>query len=151
LKEFEIKRAELKNLDEIAKIFDEYREFYEKKSDLNGAREFLFDRFVNFQSIIFIAYDNQNEKIAGFTQLYPVFSSLSMGRALILNDLFVREEYRKRGVAKSILQYVKDYASTYKLKGVELSTAITNKKAQSLYESFGFKRDEEFYHYYLSV
>lgn len=149
--EIEIKKADIQNLEELSKIFDEYRIFYEKKSDIKGAKEFLFDRIVNFQSQIFIAVDKEKNLIIGFTQLYSIFSSLSMGRAVILNDLYVKEEYRKLGIAKRLLQHVKDYASLSKLRYVELSTAITNKKAQSLYEAFGFERETEFFHYSLNI
>ena len=73
--EIEIKKADIQNLEELSKIFDEYRIFYEKKSDIKGAKEFLFDRFVNFQTQIFIAVDKEKNLIIGFTQLYPIFSS----------------------------------------------------------------------------
>jgi len=151
MKKIEINKADIHNLDELSLIFDEYRIFYEKKSDLKGAKEFLLDRFLNFQSIIFVAMDKENDTIVGFTQLYPTFSSLSMGRAIILNDLYVKKEYRRLGIAKSLLKHVKDFATHSNLKYVELSTSITNKNAQSLYETFGFERETEFYHYSLYI
>ena len=38
-----------------------------------------------------------------------------------------------------------------KIKIIELSTGITNKKAQSLYESLEYKRDKEYYNYFLEL
>ncbi len=151
MKSIEIRKAEIQDLEDLSLIFNEYRIFYKKPSDPMGAKEFLLDRFVNFQSHIFLAINKETNLIVGFTQLYPTFSSLSMGRAVILNDLYVREEFRRLGIAKSLLQSVKNYATLSNLKYIELSTAITNKKAQSLYESFGFERETEFYHYSLNV
>jgi GNAT superfamily N-acetyltransferase len=52
-------------------------------------------------STIFLAEENGN--MIGFTQLYPSFSSVSMKRIWILNDLFVAEVYRKQGVAKQLM------------------------------------------------
>jgi ribosomal protein S18 acetylase RimI-like enzyme len=146
-----IKMGTIENLDEIAILFNEYRIFYGQKSDLEGARTFLFDRFEHRESIIFIAIESQFNKLIGFTQLYPSFSSVSMKRSWILNDLYVLEEYRKQGVAKQLMAAAETFAKQTKAKGLGLSTAISNVRAQRLYDNSGYKRDNEFYHYYRSV
>ncbi|WCL50633.1 GNAT family N-acetyltransferase [Leptospira sp. GIMC2001] len=151
MQNIEIRKAEIKDLDGLSKIFDLYRVFYKKESNIKEARKFLFERFVNFQSIIFIAVDIKKNAIVGFTQLYPTFSSLSMGRAIVLNDLFVLNEYRKLGIAKRILAHVNDFAVSTELKGIELSTSRTNENAQALYATTGYVRDDEFYHYFLKL
>jgi ribosomal protein S18 acetylase RimI-like enzyme len=71
-----------------------------------------------------------------------------MQRLWILNDLFVAEESRRRGVARMLLEAAHDYAVHTGAKGIELSTAANNAKAQALYESFGFRKDEEYFHYF---
>ena len=87
----------------------------------------------------------------GFTQLYPSFSSISMKRSWILNDLYVVEDYRRRGVAQLLLESAKGYAKQVKSKGLGLSTANNNLNAQRIYERNGYKQDEEFIHYYLTL
>lgn len=74
-----------------------------------------------------------------------------MKRSLILNDLFVCDEYRNRGIAQMLLEAAKSYACQIKAKGIGLETAITNDKAQRLYEKNDFKKNQDFYHYYLSL
>ncbi|MMZ67075.1 Spermine/spermidine acetyltransferase [compost metagenome] len=116
---------------------------------MEAARSFLFQRFEHQESIIFLAKDNdKNGKSIGFAQLYPVFSSISMERSLILNDLFVDESYRGQGIGKKLLQAVSDYCNFIHSKGIELSTAATNTAAQKLYEQVGYVRDKEYYHYF---
>ncbi|MCR8845623.1 GNAT family N-acetyltransferase [Paenibacillus sp. SC116] len=149
--QFEAYQATIQDLEAVAEIFDQYRIFYGQQSDVTQARAFLFDRFEHRESIIFIVRDKSTRAIAGFTQLYPVFSSISMERSLILNDLYVGESYRRQGIAQLLLDEAKQYAQSIKAKGLELSTAIDNKQAQRLYERNGYGRDEDFYHYYLSV
>ncbi|TVX93826.1 GNAT family N-acetyltransferase [Paenibacillus agilis] len=149
--QFEAYQATIQDLEAIAEIFDQYRIFYGQQSDVAQAREFLFDRFEHRESIIFIVKDKSTGTIAGFTQLYPVFSSISMERSLILNDLYVRESHRRQGIAQLLLDEAKKYAQLIKAKGLELSTAIDNEQAQRLYERNGYGRDEHYYHYYLSV
>lgn len=144
-----IKQADIADLDEAAVLFNAYREFYGQQPDLEGARAFLFERTAYRQSVIFIARDEASGKAAGFTQLYPVFSSVSMERVLVLNDLFVAEAFRKRGVAQRLLDAAKAYAVSVRAKGLELSTAMDNEAAQRLYEASGYERDESYYHYFL--
>jgi ribosomal protein S18 acetylase RimI-like enzyme len=69
----------------------------------------------------------------------------------ILNDLFVAENHRQQGVAKSLIRAAVDFARETGTVRVALSTQISNIAAQSLYESLGFKKDEDFYHYSLSL
>ncbi|TFE19667.1 GNAT family N-acetyltransferase [Cohnella luojiensis] len=146
-----INQATINDLDELVYLFDQYRIFYIQASDLAGARQFLFDKFEHRESVLFIAREMANNQIIGFTQLYPTFSSISMKRAWILNDLFVLEDYRNRTVAKLLLEHAKEYAIQTHAKGIELSTAYDNVRAQGLYEKLGYKKDEEYYHYYLTL
>ena len=50
---------------------------------------------------------------------------------------------------KSKAESLKDLFKNIKI--VELSTAINNKNAQSLYESLDYERDREYYNYYLEI
>jgi ribosomal protein S18 acetylase RimI-like enzyme len=148
---FNIKQATIENLDGIVQLFNEYRIFYKQDSDIDGAKKFIFDRFEHMESIIFIAIENETNNKIGFTQLYPSFSSVSMKRSLILNDLYVSENYRKNGVGKLLLNAAKSYAIKINAKGIGLSTAIDNNTAQKLYENNGYKKNQDFYQYYLNI
>ena len=92
-------QATLKEIDIIAKLFDEYRVFYEKESDKDGAKKFLSERMANQESIIYLALDNTDNGM-GFVQLYPSFTSVGLKSLLILNDLYVSSNYRKQGVGE---------------------------------------------------
>ncbi len=138
-------QANKTHLKEIVPLFDQYRQFYEKSSDLDGARNFLKARFNNNESTIFIALDT-NERVLGFTQLYPQFSSVSMKPDYLLNDLFVAQEARGNGIGKALLLRAQDFAKSNNAKGIMLETAVDN-PAQHLYEKMGFVNDKEVYYY----
>nr|WP_208837081.1 GNAT family N-acetyltransferase [Paenibacillus cellulositrophicus] len=146
-----IREAGLEDLHELAAIFDLYRIFYGQETDVEGAAAFLFERMEHRESVILIAEDVEQGRIAGLTQLYPVFSSISMKRSYILNDLYVREQYRNQGIARLLLEAAKRYAKLARAKGLSLSTAVTNVRAQQLYEQSGYVRDEQFIHYDLTT
>jgi GNAT superfamily N-acetyltransferase len=142
-----IVRAERDHLEDVVPLFDEYRGFYEADSDQAAARAFLTERTDRDESVIFLAYVGSEP--VGFTQLYPSFSSVSLKRLWILNDLFVRSDVRRAGVARALLEQARQHAVETGTKGLVLSTAVTNKPAQTLYESAGWRRDDEFIHYNL--
>jgi ribosomal protein S18 acetylase RimI-like enzyme len=116
-----------------------------------AARTFLLARFANRESTLFIAH--QGEMAIGFAQLYPSFSSVSLARIFILNDLFVQEQARRTGVASSLLSAAATFAVSLGAVRLSLSTALTNDAAQALYRSAGWNRDQQFsvYHLVLSV
>ena len=98
----EIVRATIDDLELIVPLFDGYRQFYKQPSDLAGARRFLKSHFEQDTSVIFLAFSTdeaRQRQACGFTQLYPSFSSVSMKRVWILNDLFVSPTTRRTGVA----------------------------------------------------
>jgi GNAT superfamily N-acetyltransferase len=145
-----IVRAGPKELDVLVPLFDAYRGFYKADSDQAAARAFLTERIERDESVIFVAYASAHAA-AGFTQLYPSFSSVSLRRLWILNDLFVRPDIRRGGVGRALLERARQHAVDTAAKGLTLSTAVTNKPAQTLYESCGWQRDDEFLHYHLFV
>ncbi|WP_233531105.1 GNAT family N-acetyltransferase [Paenibacillus alkalitolerans] len=143
-----VKQATVHDLNELAPLFDQYRVFYGQPSDEQGAREFMWERFAHLQSVVFAARDERSGETVGFAQLYPTFSSISLKRDWILNDLFVAEKARGQGAAAALLKAAAAYAKETGAKGIGLSTAADNTKAQRLYEAHGFVKDDEFLAYY---
>ncbi|MEH7238889.1 GNAT family N-acetyltransferase [Bacillus sp. JJ1562] len=144
-----IYQATFDELDGVSDLYNKYRMFYHQESDIEGAKNYIRERIESKESIIFIVKDEQN--YIGFTQLYPTFSSISMKRAWILNDLYVDSTARKQGVGEMLLQKAKEYAIETGAKSLSLSTAPDNHSAQRLYEKNGYKRDSQYYHYELDL
>ena len=147
-----VTRAAIADVDAVAPLFDAYRRFYGQRPDVGAARAFLDDRLRRGESVIFLALsDEPDAEALGFTQLYPSFSSVSLKPLWILNDLFVRRDVRRGGVGRRLLQRAREWAIETGARGLILATAVTNRDAQSLYESCGWRQDDEFQHYYLLV
>ena len=143
-----IKQAGVEDLSQIAPLFNQYRIFYEQSSNMEGAAAFLQERIMREESIVFVAYASAEDRCGlGFVQLYPSFSSVSMQRLWILNDLFVTTEARKQGVGRQLMAAAHRFADESGAKGLTLSTAHDNKTAQRLYEALGYERDDHFYTY----
>ena len=144
--EFNIIEAESKNVEEVGKLFDLYRQFYKYDSNLILSTNYIKDRINNKESKIFIAINDKNEAI-GFVQLYETFGSLDLGKIIILYDLYVEKGYRKNKVGRQLMIRSHEYAKKIKAKRVQLSTATDNFIGQSLYESLGYVKDTDFYTY----
>jgi GNAT superfamily N-acetyltransferase len=145
-----VRQATIFDLDRIAPLFDLYRQFYRKPPDLALARRFLRERFEHNQSIIFLAVRADGAAV-GFAQLFPSFSSASAARILILNDLFVLPEARKRGAGSQLLAAAAEFGRAIGAVRLTLSTEVTNEAAQALYERAGWKRQTDFYVYTFSL
>lgn len=138
-------KAHIEHLELIVPLFDAYREFYGQPTDKDAAKQFLFERLKNKESIIFLALvDNL---AVGFTQLYPSFSSVSLQPIYILNDLYVTKEYRKQGIGVALLNKAKELCREQKYKGLALQTETTN-PAQYLYERLGWKKDPDLQYFW---
>lgn len=139
--EMMIKRATIADAPRIAPLFDAYRQFYGKPSDLNGAGEFLRSRLFDCETVVYFAI-GENDQVAGFAQLFPSFSSVSLCRAWILNDLFVHPDFRARGVGHALMERAKKHCLEFSARQLWLQTDLTNDTAQRLYESVGMTRKE---------
>lgn len=141
-------RADASHLEALVPLFDGYRVFYRQPTDLSSARAFLSTRLERNDTVIFLA---ELDETVGFTQLFPSFSSVSMKQLWILNDLFVKPQARRGGVATALLERARQHALDTQAKGLVLSTETDNKGAQRVYEALGWQRDEAFFTYRLDV
>ena len=145
-----ILKATMSDLNDVSVLFNDYRIFYGQSSDLEGATSFLKERMEQNESTIFLA-KSKDGLPAGFVQLYPIFSSVGMKRKWLLNDLFVAEEYRRHGVGKALMNQAKEFAVETNTAGILLETSKDNVKAQALYESAGYEKEDTVYFYNLSL
>lgn len=165
-----IRQATLEDLDILVPLFDGYRQFYKQESNIEGARSFLCQRLESNESLVYIAFmpdfvqadaklpddqegtaiqnpeSNENQAV-GFTQIYPFYSSVSMERMLILNDLYINPNFRGLGVGTALIDTVKNLCRNLDQKGVALQTAYDN-PAQKLYEREGFKKDTDLQYFW---
>jgi len=135
--------AKSRDLDDVAALFDSYRQFYQQPKNLKLARRYLGERFRRKESVIYVA-ENGNGKLVGFTQLYPTFCSVRAAHTFVLYDLFVDPSARRTGAGKALMLAAEAHCRKAGAARMELSTAKTNIPGQSLYESLGWIRDEAF-------
>ncbi len=141
-----VRQARLADLDNIAPLFDAYRQFYEQPADLALATAFIAERMRAGESTVLLAEDATGQAV-GFCQLYPSFCSVAAAPIHVLYDLFVAKTARSSGTGRALMQAAQDFAEAAGSARMDLTTARTNSRAQALYESCGWQRDEVFLTY----
>jgi ribosomal protein S18 acetylase RimI-like enzyme len=137
-----IRRAGLDDVETLAPLFDAYRRFYEQPADVALASAFLHARLERGESVVLVAEDGG--EATAFCQLYPTWCSVAAGRIFVLYDLFVTPDGRRAGTGRALMLAAQDFARAAGAVRVDLTTAHANTRAQALYESLGWQRDEVF-------
>ena len=139
-----IRRVKKKDVEKLSVLFDKYRVFYKQSSDIDNAKSFLKKRMKRKESVIFVA--EERKELIGFTQLFPIFSSVSMKRTWLLNDLYVNEKARGIGAATKLLEAAKQFGIETGSKWLLLQTAADNFTAQKMYEKNGWVKETDFFY-----
>jgi ribosomal protein S18 acetylase RimI-like enzyme len=141
-----IRLANINDIEALAVLFDQYRQFYEQTPNIALAKTFIAERLNKQDSVIFVA-ENSEDDLIGFCQIYPSFCSVAAAKIGVLYDLFVDTTARKTGAGRALILAAHEYAAKNGMARLDLSTAKNNLAAQALYESLGWERDEVFYTY----
>ena len=144
-----IRHATPDDLDTLAPLFDAYRRFYEQPGDVALASDFLAERMERRDSTLLVA--QADGQLLGFCQLYPGWCSVAAARIFVLYDLFVDAEVRRAGVGRALMLAARDFGREAGAVRLDLSTARSNARAQALYESLGWQRDDVYLTYNLSL
>jgi ribosomal protein S18 acetylase RimI-like enzyme len=147
--QYSIRKATVEDLENLVNLFDQYRIFYRKESNVDDAKLFLKERMINHESVVFVAHTDK--ELVGFVQLYPLFSSIRMQRLWLLNDLFVMESHRNKGISKALLNTCAAFGKETGACGLMLETEKTNQIANQLYVTSNWQLDHEHNYYSLNL
>jgi ribosomal protein S18 acetylase RimI-like enzyme len=145
-----IARATLADLADLADMFESYRAFYECPPRTAESRAFLERRLGRGDSTILIARRDDRLTV-GFVQLYPCFSSLAVSSIWVVNDLYVKPEYRTAGIGRALMHAARRFGEETGAARLLLETASDNIAARRLYESLGYTLDQPMLHYSLEL
>ena len=144
-----VRLAEAQDLDQLADLFDQYRQFYECPPDLGAAKNWLAENLERGRSTLFAA-DNGSQ-LLGFTQLYPALCSVDLVDYFVLYDLYVVEAARRQGIARALMNAASEWAKAQGAARLDLETARDNAPGQALYRDLGYELDEVFLKFSLDL
>lgn len=138
-----VRRATLDDLNNLAVLFDEYRQFYGTTSNLKQSAAFLQQRFENAESVIFV--NLKSDVLTGFVLLYRGFSSIECRSYYVLDDVYVSPPFRRQGAARQLIDTASLFAQQESALKIWVDTPKNNLQSHQLYESMGFKRIDELF------
>jgi GNAT superfamily N-acetyltransferase len=146
-------RAEPIDSGPVGEVFDLYRQFYGAEPNVEASIFFIAERLRANDAAIFAARieGTPSSRVDGFIQLLPKFSTARMRRDWILNDLYVRDDVRRKGVAKALMREAEAFAKRTGAGRLQLKTQTANAPARALYERLGWRQDTEFVTYLRDV
>ncbi len=137
-----IAQASTADLDAVAPLFDAYRSFFAGSDDLARSRRFLEERLSAADSVVFFA--RSEAQALGFIQLYPLWSSWYCRRVWFLSDLYVREESRKCGVGRRLVERAIGHAVLSGSSSIMVELPHREPHLREFYATLGFHEDAVF-------
>ena len=82
----------------------------------------------------------------GFANLMTIYSVWSHGKALILDDLYIRPQARGKGYGRQALAFIEQFAKEHGRRRLQFQSEVTNPYAMEFYISQGYSpADMKFY------
>ncbi len=93
--------------------------------------------------------EHQGE-IIGFANLMMIFSVWSQGKALIIDDLYIKSDYQGKGFGRQVMKELENYAREREYKRIQFQYEETNPGAKAFYEKLGYESEKmDFYVRYI--
>lgn len=121
-------------------------------TDSNSDENFsyTFEETLQNTELITLFMIKEEEETIGFINLMTIFSVWSHGKALILDDLYIKEAFRGRGFGKVVMQYIEEYGRKQGFKRLQFQSEYTNPDAHKFYSKLGYLSESmKFYVKYL--
>ena len=141
-----IEAASAADLNELVRLYIDYRLFYGEPPEQERAAAFIRDRVTQSSGRYFLAWNGDNA--IGFMHLMPSTNTLAMRPIWLLEDLYVDVSARGQGVATALLSYAEAFARSTGAERLTLATAHDNLAAQHIYKKLGYVREEHFLYFH---
>ncbi len=139
-----------KYIDQFVNVVEEYRKFCGFNVSPKATKDFFKNLHKENKAATFITISEEDE-VMGFVNLYPSYSTLSLRKIWILNDLGVSSKFRRLGVAQALIKKSIEFAKETDAIRIELKTAKNNLNAQMLYSEIGFQTDKDNVYYRVPI
>ena len=133
------KTLEISDIDIITVMMEDFYAIDNYPIEAQATKK-MFQEFIsneNFGEAWLIYADN---KIAGYVILTYIFSFEYGGKIAFVDELFIKESARGKGIGKETIQFVQQESPKLSLKLLYLEVENHNENAQKLYlaQDFGF-------------
>jgi len=111
-----------------------------RESEVNSALAALIGDTSNGGCWIFVSEGG----IAGYMIIGSAFSVEFGGKTAFIDELYISEDYRGKGIGKTALKFAEKFAKEKGYKYLRLEVELSNTIAQKIYRANGFKEHERY-------
>lgn len=125
------------DLDQIIELMGAYYAFDGLAFDESGARAAVSRLLADpsYGRVFLIQVDGM---IAGYAVLVLGYSVEFHGRDAFVDEIYLREEYRRQGLGPRVLAFLEDVCRSLEVRALHLEVERHNTAAQSVYRRVGF-------------
>ncbi len=139
---FSVRFAEKSDLQLIFELVKELANYENLLTELHATEESLRDA-IFIRKIVEVIIAEYRGTPAGYAMYYYNFSSFIGKPGIFLEDIYVKPEFRGKGIGKSFLVYLSKLALKSRCWGLEWACLNWNKPSINFYESIGAQHREE--------
>lgn len=133
-----IKNIEENDFEELVALFLEFATFQNQPEKMKNSVE----KMISEKDFLhgFTARD-EDDRIIGYTTFFFAYYTW-VGKSLYMDDLYIKEKYRGKGIGSLLINAVIKHAEKEKCDRLRWQVSEWNKPAISFYKSLGAKIDE---------
>ena len=140
MKNISIRKATQEDISVLFDLINGLALYEKRPQDMTGTKQeldyWLFER--NIATALICEYENNP---IGYAIYYPVFGSFSTKGKVHLEDIFVKEEYRRKGIGKYFMVKTIEYVLDEGYSGMEWSCLDWNMSSIKFYDKLGAKQE----------
>ncbi len=120
----------------MREFYSSQRLHFDERVAANGIKKLLADPALGQISFIF-----RGAELAGYFVLTFCFSLELHGKFALLDELYVREAFRRRKLGKAVIAFAVTVCKQMGIKALRLEVGRENEAAQGLYRACGFAQE----------
>ena len=137
---FLVRQISLSDKSAWLNLYESYLEFYESESD-QPSIELLWNRITRDTPEIQALAAELNGEVVGIVHFHYQLSTWTQTWHCYLEDLYVREDSRGKGIARALIEEVKRLALEQKCSELFWITKESNQVARKLYDKLATESD----------
>lgn len=139
-----IRAIESKDLSSWQALYKKYLAFY--KTNLTDSQlAMLWSWFFDIEKQMHGNIAVHENTVIGLVHFREFLRPIKAATALFMDDLYVENDYRGKGIARSLIKSVNDYALTKQISLVRWVTAYDNHEATKLYDKLATQTQWKIY------
>lgn len=138
--EINFRLAQFIDIDPLMELVQEFYQFEQISFDNNVIKAFTALLSDEQYGLIWLICDHDHP--IGYVALTFFFSMEYHGRSGLVDELYLRENYRGRGISKKIFKLIEEYLLSQNMRSLSLVVDFWNEPAEALYTKIGFHREK---------